>query len=402
MKKTPWRVSLKMSATSRGEVLAQARARYEKRGKEGRSRLLDEVCALCGYERKYAMKVLGGKRPLVGSGVRRGGSPARYGAAEREVVKAIWLRAEQPCGKRLKPTLELWLPYHEKRNGALSKALRSRVLEASAATLDRLLAPCRVSLGSRGRCGTRPGTLLRSQIPIRTEHWDVSGPGFIEADTVAHCGESMAGEFCWSITATDVHTQWTETRAVPNRSQATVSARIAQIEASLPFPILGFDTDNGGEFLNWHLLAYFGKRNKPVHFTRSRAYRKNDNARVEQKNWTHVRQLVGYGRLEGERVAELLDALYREEWSWFRNFFCPVMKHLRTEIKGSRKRRIYDKAATPFERLKASGAVAPEQMVRLEKLRATLDPFVLKEIIEQKLRTILRHQVRRSHLERAA
>ena len=403
MKKTPWRVSLKMSATSRGEVLAQARARYEKRGKEGRSRLLDEVCALCGYERKYAIKVLGGKRPLVGNGVRRrGGSPARYGAAEREVIKAIWLRAEQPCGKRLKPTLELWLPYHEKRNGALSKALRSRVLKASAATLDRLLAPCRVSLGSRGRCGTRPGTLLRSQIPIRTEHWDVSGPGFIEADTVAHCGESMAGEFCWSITATDVHTQWTETRAVPNRSQATVGARIAQIEASLPFPILGFDTDNGGEFLNWHLLAYFGKRNKPVHFTRSRAYRKNDNARVEQKNWTHVRQLVGYGRLEGERVAELLDALYREEWSWFRNFFCPVMKHLRTEIKGSRKRRIYDKAATPFERLKASGAVALEQMARLEKLRATLDPFVLKEIIEQKLRTILRHQVRRSRLERAA
>ena len=248
-----------MSATSRGEVLAQARARYEKRGKEGRSRLLDEVCVLCGYERKYAIKVLGGKRPIGGSGVRRGGSPARYGAAEREVIKAIWLTAEQPCGKRLKPTLELWLPYHEKRNGVLSEALRSRVLEASAATLDRLLAPCRVSLGSRGRCGTRPGTLLRSQIPIRTEHWDVSGPGFIEADTVAHCGESMAGEFCWSITATDVHTQWTETRAVPNRSQATVSARIAQIEASLPFPILGFDTDNGGEFLNWHLLAYFGK-----------------------------------------------------------------------------------------------------------------------------------------------
>ena len=391
-----------MSATSRGEVLAQARARYEKRGKEGRSRLLDEVCVLCGYERKYAIKVLGGKRPIGGSGVRRGGSPARYGAAEREVIKAIWLTAEQPCGKRLKPTLELWLPYHEKRNGALSEALRSRVLEASAATLDRLLVPCRVSLGSRGRCGTRPGTLLRSQIPIRTEHWDVSGPGFIEADTVAHCGESMAGEFCWSITATDVHTQWTETRAVPNRSQATVSARIAQIEASLPFPILGFDTDNGGEFLNWHLLAYFGKRNKPVHFTRSRAYRKNDNARVEQKNWTHVRQLVGYGRLEGERAAELLDALYRKEWSWFRNFFCPVMKHLRTEIKGSRKRRIYDKAATPFERLKASAAVAPEQMARLEKLRATLDPFVLKEIIEQKLRAILRHQVRRSRLERAA
>jgi hypothetical protein len=392
-----------MSATSRGEVLAQARARYENRGREGRSRLLDEVCALCGYERKYAIKVLGGKRPIAGSGRRRrGGSPARYGAAEREVIKAIWLKAEQPCGKRLKAALRLWLPHHEKRKGTLPQGLRSRVLGASAATLDRLLASCRLSLGSRGRCGTRPGTLLRSQIPIRTQHWDVSGPGFIEADTVAHCGESMAGEFCWSITATDVHTQWTESRAVPNRSQAAVLARIRQIEASLPFPILGFDTDNGGEFLNWHLLAYFGKRKRPVHFTRSRAYRKNDNARVEQKNWTHVRQLVGYGRLEGKRTAELLDGLYRKEWSAFRNFFCPVMKHLRTEIEGSRKRRIYDEPATPFERLKASQEVDPAQIARLEKLLATLDPFELKEKIEQKLRVILRHQVRPPRFARAA
>lgn len=392
-----------MSVISRGEVLAQARARYEKRGKEGRSRLLDEVCALCGYERKYAIKVLGGKRPIVGrSGRRRGGSPARYGAAEREVIKFIWLRAEQPCGKRLKPTLALWLPHYERQKGALSQALRSSVRQASVATLDRLLAPCRVSLGSRGRSGTRPGTLLRSQIPIRTEHWDVSAPGFIEADSVAHCGESMAGEFCWSITATDVHTQWTESRAVPNKSQAAVMERIRQIEASLPFPLLGFDTDNGGEFLNWHLLAYFGKRSRPVHFTRSRAYRKNDNARVEQKNWTHVRQLVGYGRLEGERVAELLDDLYRNEWSAFRNFFCPVMKHLRTERKGSQKKRVYDEPATPFERLKRSGQVDPAQLMGLEKLLATLDPFALKEKIEHKLRVILRHQVRHPRFERAA
>lgn len=385
-----------MSAKSRGEVLEQARARYEKRGKEGRSRMLDEVCALCGYERKYASKLLGGKRALAGkSGRRRGGSQAVYGATEREVIKVIWLEAEQPCGKRLKATLKVWLPFYEKRKGRLPRALRSKVLAVSAATLDRLLAPCRVALGSRGRCGTRPGTLLRSQIPIRTEHWEVSGPGFIEADTVAHCGESMAGEFCWSITATDVQTQWTETRAVPNRGQAAVAGRIAQIEASLPFPILGFDTDNGGEFLNWHLVDYFRKRPRPVGFTRSRAYRKNDNARVEQKNWTHVRQLVGYGRLEGVEVAELLDDLYRKEWSAFRNFFCPVMKHLRTEIKGSRKRRIYDLPATPFARLKACSQSDPAQIARLEKLFATLDPFELTAKIEQKLRAILRHEIRR-------
>jgi hypothetical protein len=311
-------------------------------------------------------------------------------------MKAIWLSAEQPCGKRLKAALPLWLPFYEKRHGQLKSKVKAKVLAASAATIDRLLAPCRISLGSRGRCSTRPGTLLRSQIPIRTEHWEVSGPGFIEADTVAHCGESMAGEFCWSITATDVHTQWTETRAVPNRGQAAVAERIAQIEAALPFPILGFDTDNGGEFLNWHLVDYFGKRRVPIRFTRSRAYRKNDNARVEQKNWTHVRQLMGYGRLEGEQVAELLDELYRKEWSLFRNFFCPVMKHLRTESKGSCKRRIYDQPATPLARLKACPQANPVQIARLEQLMAGLDPFGLKEKIEQKLRAILRQQVRPS------
>ena len=189
-----------MSATSRGEVLGQARARYGRRGKQGRSRLLDEICALSGYERKYASRVLAGRRPIVGSGKwRRGGSPAPYGSAEREILKRIWLCAEQPCGKRLQAALALWLPHYERRQGPLTETLRLALLKISPATIDRLLAPCRVALGRRGRCGTRPGTLLRSQITIRTEHWDVNGPGFIEADTVAHCGESMAGDFAGAL-----------------------------------------------------------------------------------------------------------------------------------------------------------------------------------------------------------
>ena len=372
------------------------RERYRHRGREGRSRLLDEVCAVCGYERKYAMKVLGGRREIAGRrGLKRGGSQQRYGAAEREVIKTIWLAAEQPCGKRLKEALGLWLPHYEKEHGELLAKLRAQILEASAATIDRLLAPCRAAVGGRGRCGTRPGTLLRRQIPIRTEHWDVAGPGYIEADTVAHCGESMSGEFCWSLTATDVHTQWTETRAVANRGQVAVAERIAQIEAGLPFPILGFDTDNGGEFLNWHLVAYFSQRPVPVGFTRSRAYRKNDNARVEQKNWTHVRQLVGYGRLEGERAAGLLNDLYAREWGWFRNFFCPAMKHLRTEVVGSRKKRVYDKPATPFERLKACPQIDPARLADLQRFLDSLNPFALKRTIERKLRAVLRLHVRR-------
>lgn len=381
-----------MSSKSRREVLASAREKYGQRGKEGRGRLLDEICLLCGYERKYAMKVLAGNRPISGEeGKQRGGSKPRYGKMEKKVLQVIWLAADQPCGKRLKPTVRLWLPYYERRAGKMGLALRKRILKASAATIDRLLASCRVRYGRR-QGGTRPGSLLRSQIPVRTEHWDVAGAGFLEADTVAHCGGSLSGEHCWSVTVSDVHTQWTETRAVSNRGQEAVRQKIADIEAKLPFAILGFDTDNGGEFLNWHLVDYFQKREKPVAFTRSRAYRKNDNARVEQKNRTHVRELIGYGRLEGAEVAEALNDLYANEWGWFRNFFCPVMKLIRVEVRGSRRRRVYDEPMTPFERLKAFKEADPMQIARLEKQLAKLDPFTLRETIERKLRVIWKLQ----------
>lgn len=383
-------MSLKMSEKSREEVIELMRQRYAGRGREGRSRLLDELCALCGYERKYAIKVLGGKRRIPGKVSQKAGSKPRYGEAERKILKEIWLAAEQPCGKRLKPALSLWLPHYEAEAGVLDDGTRQRLMAVSPASIDRLLAPCRVALGHRGRCGTRPGTLLRKEIPIRTEHWDVKGPGWVEADTVAHCGESMEGDFCWSVTLTDVHTQWTETRAIWNKGQHAVRQRIEEIETALAFPLLGFDSDNGSEFLNWHLADYFLKRPKPVSFTRSRPYRKNDNARVEQKNWTHVRQLIGYGRLGSPEQAERLNELYAKEWSTFRNFFCPAMKHLRTEVEGSRKKRIYDQPQTPFERLKACPEVDKNRIRELEQLKANLNPFELKRRIERKLRAILR------------
>jgi hypothetical protein len=387
---TPGEMSFEMSQNSKLEVLEKMRERYGRRGRQGRGKLIDEVVALCGYSRKHAIKVLGGQLPIVGKRKRHGGPAKIYGEGERAVVKPIWLSAEQPCGKRLKETLGLWVPYYEQENGVLEEGLKKKVLAMSAATLDRLLGPCRVALGSRRRCGTRPGTLLRKDIPVRTEHWDVSGPGWMEADTVAHCGESMAGDFCWSVTVTDVFTQWTETRAVWNKGQHAVRERIKDLEETLVFPILGFDSDNGGEFLNWHLRDYFLEREKPVEFTRSRPYHKNDNARVEQKNWTHVRQLVGYGRLDNPEQAELLNDLYAKEWSNFRNFFCPAMKHLRTEVEGSRKKRIYDKPATPFERLKASGVLSGGELANLERKLRKMNPFEMKRNIERKLRRVLK------------
>jgi hypothetical protein len=349
--------------------------------------------------RKHAIKLMNGQ---VGTGrVRRGGPRRRYGEAERRVLKRIWLGAGQPCSKLLKAALELWLPFDEKRHGCLEGPLKERLGRISSATIDRLLRPCRVAAGKRARCGTRPGTLLRTQIPVRLAFGkEVQGPGWLEADTVAHCGDDGGGDYTWSATFTDIYSQWTEARACFNRGQAAVLERVKEVEGELPFPILGFDCDNGGEFLNHHLAAHFLGRKYPVCFTRSRPYEKNDNAHVEQKNWSHVRQLVGYARLEHPEQARQLNDLYRQAWNPWRNFFCPVMKLKSKTREGSRVVRRYDPPQTPFERLKASGALHADQLRRLESLRSQFDPFTLKVQIEERLRRVFRF--RPSALRQAA
>jgi len=379
-----------MSQSSRYEFLRVARQRYAERGRQGRSRLLDEVCAFCGVGRKHAIKLMRGQMGLGGPGSRRGGARHRYGPEERRVLKAIWFALEQPCGKRLVAALPLWLPHYERRNGRLDGGLRERLLAMSPASIDRLLGPCRAAAGKRARCGTRPGRLLRSQIPVLVEHRDIDSAGWIEADSVAHCGDSTAGDHVWSLTFTDVLTQWTENRACFNKGQHAVCERVAAVEADLPFPILGFDCDNGSEFLNHHLVSYFHARPRKVAVTRSRPYRKNDNARVEQKNWTHVRQLVGYQRLGDPRQAEMLDALYRELWNPWRNFFSPAMRLVEKRREGSKTHRRYDKSQTPFDRLKASGKVEAAKIAALQRQMDGSDPFEMKQQIESRLRTLLR------------
>ncbi len=195
------------------------------------------------------------------------------------------MASDQLCGKRLKVALPLWLPYYEPDHGALPEAAHAGLLAASASTLDRLLKAARVA-HPKGLCGTKPGTKLLKHIPIRCEHWDVTQPGFIEADTVAHCGNSLAGDFARSLTMTDILTGWTECRATWNKGSVGVIAQIKAIETALPFPLKGFDCDNGSEFLNHHLVRYFSGHPGQPSFTRSRPYRKNDNAHVEQKNWS--------------------------------------------------------------------------------------------------------------------
>ena len=245
-----------MSKELKRDWLPKLQARYARRHREGKSRMLDELCEDYQYERKYAIKLLsGGLAPPAGRA--HPGPERRYGEIQ-PVVQYIWLQAEQPCGKRLVPILRQWLPYYERRFERLSREHRKLLGQISAATLDRLLAPARAEQVERGRGGTKPGSLLRSEIPIRTGTWDLSQPGYLEADSVAHCGTSLIGDFIWSLTYTDILSGWTEGGAVWNKGAAGVLAATREVEARLPFALLGFDSDNGGEFLNHHLAVTCG------------------------------------------------------------------------------------------------------------------------------------------------
>jgi hypothetical protein len=261
-------------------------------------------------------------------------------------------------------------------------------LSISAASIDRVLKPVRIAYGRKGLSGTRPGNLLKNQIPIRTDFWDITEPGFMEADTVAHCGNSLAGDFAWSLTMTDILTTWTEIRATWNKGAVGVLAQIKSIEASLPFALQGFDCDNGSEFLNYHLMRYFTGHPSLTSFTRSRAYKKNDNAHVEQKNWSHVRQLFGYDRIEDPSLVDLMNDLYANEWSLYQNHFCPGMKLQEKKRINSKYYKKYDLPQTPYDRVLASELVSDTAKEHLKIAHQALNPFILKKNIERKLRVI--------------
>jgi hypothetical protein len=376
-----------MVLQSRREYLAAIRERYRRAGKRAKTTILDEFCATCGYHRKYAIRLL--RRRTSAAARRRPGPAPRYRDEGLLVaLRRLWFATDQMCAKRLKAAIPLWLHFYGREFGPLPPEVIDKLLRASAATLDRLLRPLR-ALHPKGRCTTRPGSLLKNQIPIRTHFWEVDRPGFVEADTVAHCGNSMAGDFVYSLTFTDICSGWTENRAVWGRGSLGVLAQIQHIEAHIAFPLLGFDCDNGAEFLNHHLVRYFTDRPKqPTLFSRSRPYAKNDNAFVEQKNWTHVRQLLGYDRFDNPALVPLINDLYANEWSAFTNFFCPTLK-LKTKTRiNSKLRRCYEPPQTPYERLCASEHVSEDAKLRLAKHFRSLNPFVLQRAIQGKLRIV--------------
>lgn len=360
--------------------------RYHKANKKEKSIILQEFCEVCGYNRKYAIRLLNTKSRIKPK--KKPGSKTIYHTEEFiEALKNIWIATDYICSKRLKSAISLWLPYYESYHSAISDQTKQHLLKVSPATIDRVLKPMRI-LSKRGRCGTKPGTILKNKIPIKTDNWDIDRPGFMEADTVAHCGTSLEGDFIWSLTMTDIHTGWTENRAVWNKGAKGVVEQIKHIEKSIPFNLLGFDCDNGSEFLNHHLYNYFLNNGKRTRFTRSRPYKKNDNAHVEQKNWTQVRHLLGYDRLDLPELVKPMNDLYINEWSLFNNYFRPSQKLIEKIKINSKYRRKYDISKTPYMRILESSHISDEVKKLLTKQFEELNPFHLKVNIDKKLKVI--------------
>jgi hypothetical protein len=370
-----------MSRHGRWEYLNAIYPRYQPASRAEKQRILDEFCRVTGYHRKSALRLLNGPVPARRPPAARR-RPPTYGTRVIQILAAIWRAAGYPWSVRLKALLPLWLPWARPRF-RLSPAVEAQLLRLSPRQMDRRLAAYRRP-SQTGRYGrTKPGTLLKHHIPLRTDRWDVTVPGFTEIDLVAHCGDSGDGEFAHSLNLTDIHTTWVETRAVLGRGQHAVQQALEAMRQTLPFRLQGIDSDNGSEFINAHLVRYC--QHHAIQFTRGRPYKKDDNAHIEQKNWTHVRKLVGYLRYDSPAAVAALNALYSHELRLFQNLFLPSVKLLRKTRVGARIHRVYDRPQTPFERVQACPEAVPVRVAHLQHLRATLDPFALAEAIDVQL-----------------
>lgn len=271
------------------------------------------------------------------------------------------------------------------------------MFKISHSTIDRYLKPYRKRYKKAGLSTTKPGSLLKKHIPIKTNQWDETVPGFLEADTVAHCGSSLSGQFVYTVNTVDIATGWTEQRAVFGKGEYGVFNAIEDIENTLPFKLRGFDSDNGNEFLNWHLFKYLTNRKRPVQYTRSREYKKNDNAHIEGKNWTHVRQYFGYQRLDNKEIAPLMNELYKSEWRLLLNLFLTSSKLIDKKRIGSKIIKKHDLPRTPYQRVLDSAEVSNKDKNILREIYKQLNPFLLEEIIKKKIKNVLQFNFYRKH-----
>jgi len=380
-----------MSFKSRRELLFQVAPRYRASGRKEKSAILKEFIASTGYSRKYAIRLLS-LREIPSIGVIRRPRSRHYGKEVQGALQVVWAAANYIGSKRLAPFLQELVPVLEKHGHLkLTEDVRAPLLSISHATIDRLLGPIRAGDTPRGISTTKAGTLLKHQIPIRTfADWDEKKPGFFEGDLVAHCGTSMEGAFLNTLVLTDIETGWVECMALLTRSGEAVTRALDHVRQLLPVAMLGLDTDNGSEFINADLLAYC--KQESITFTRGRAYKKNDQCYVEQKNGIVVRQLVGYDRFEGMKAYRQLTELYRAVRLYV-NFFQPSMKLLKKQREGSKVRRTYDIARTPYQRLCNAGVLTAERSDRLKDIYQALDPVHLLDQIRLLQNALWQHAV---------
>jgi hypothetical protein len=366
---------------ARWEYVRSIYERYRKARRKEKQGILNELCLNTGYHRKYAIRLLQGpppeKRPPVRK--RRGAS---YSQETLAILAAVWEAAGYPWSVRLKALLPTWMPWIRKRF-RLRAEIERQLLGISPRQIDRRLRAKKTQQKRRLYGRTKPGLLLKHHIPIKTDSWDVDRPGFTEIDLVSHSGNSADGEFAHTLNVTDIHTTWTESRAVLGKGQTGVKEALEEVRSELPFPLLGVDSDNGSEFINHHLKAWCDE--KKIQLTRGRPYKKDDNAHIEQKNWTHVRKLLGWDRYDSAAAVAAMNDLYRNELRRWLNLFLPSVKLEKKIRVGSKLRRVYRAPQTPFERVVASPHADPWRVAELRRLRETLDPFQLSQTIERKL-----------------
>jgi hypothetical protein len=364
------------------KYLKQLQARYRKASKKERTAILDEFVKTTGYHRKHAIAVLNGRRERVQGPIRR---PRRalYGVEEAQALDILADLFDNICSKRLRAAMDAELPrLYEAGVLQISARCYKKLLHVSPATMDRLRSGRRRMVGKR-RGFTKPGTLLKDRIPVRTwADWTEDGPGFCEMDLVDHSGGRIirGRDHAWTLCFTDVSTAWTECVAVRNKAQVHVFAAIKRARERLPFPLLGIDSDNGSEFINHQLYRYCTE--EKITFTRGRAGRKNDNAYVEQKNWSVVRRAVGYYRYEHREQLDVLNRLYALLHLYV-NFFLPVMK-LRDKVRiGSKVKRVYDDPQTPYARVLESHNVSEDDKTELREAYGYLDLVSLRQRINE-------------------
>ncbi|MBS3789258.1 transposase family protein [Candidatus Bipolaricaulota bacterium] len=365
-------------------VTGKLRKKYGQASKTEKGEIIDWLVEVAGYNRKYAATLLrnGQKKKTKQTKPKpRSGRPPIYDEEVFLALRRIWFTEGCICGKRLAPFLKELVPIL-KRFGEIdvTDEVEQKLANISPATVDRLLKPVKAALNFTGKSSTKPGTLLKSEIPIKTfSEWDDTVPGYVEVDLVAHNGGDPSGEFAYTLDVTDVATGWTETRAVKNKARVWVSRALEKITDRLPFEIKGIDSDNGSEFINDHLLNYCQERE--ITFTRSRPYRKNDNCYIEQKNWSVVRKTVGYRRHDTDEERVILNKIYKLLRP-YTNYFQPSLKLVEKERSGAKVTKRYDKAKTPYRRLLAYETISQSSREKLKEEYFSLNPAQLNREIE--------------------